>query len=63
MILFEMTKTGERKFRSMRRKKRKGFCWTKGPNKRLKSSSVEQIQDGVAENQHVLNNSEPSERK
>ena len=47
-----MRKTGERKFKSMRSKKRKGFCGTKVSNKQLKSSSVdrEESQDGVDRN-------------
>ena len=44
-----MGKTGKTKFRSIRRKKRKGFCATKGPNKRLKLSCVDKIQDGIVE--------------
>ena len=36
VVLHEMAKLGNRKFRSVRRKKRKGFCGHKGSNKRAK---------------------------
>ena len=42
-----MVKHGKRKFRSVRRKKRKGFCGTTGSKKRPKLTK-EQDQDGAA---------------
>ena len=46
VVHHEMAKPGNRKFRSVRRKKRKGFCGHKGSNKRPKLTK-EPDQDGA----------------
>lgn len=47
-VLHEMVEPGKRKFRSVRRKKRKGFCGHNGANKRPKLTK-EADQDGAVE--------------
>lgn len=61
VVLCEMAKHGERKFRSVRRKKRKGFCGTTGSKKRPKLTK-EPDQDGLAGSKlEVSDNSDASE--